>query len=310
MKVFVVENYTASSMARLKASAKIQLVDKIEDAEALLIRSQTRINAELLAKAPHLRLVVTATSGFDHIDWKLCQQKGIAAAFTPEANANATAELTMFLMSGLLRHTLSQIHNVKQGRWREGLTRGEGLEGKTLGIVGLGRVGSKVARLAKAYDMNVVAFDPYVPPAAFEGIERLSLIEVLRASDIVTLHVPLTKETKNVINLATLEEMPSGVYLINASRGAAVDESEVLVALRNNHLAGAAFDVLEKEPPDYSNELLRHPRVIVTPHVGAFTTQAFERASNAAVDRVLRYVDGQPISDTLPLSTPWFEHCV
>jgi D-3-phosphoglycerate dehydrogenase len=141
-------------------------------------------------------------------------------------------------------------------------------------------------------------------------LERLSLIEVLRASDIVTLHVPLTKETKNLINLATLQEMPNGVFLINVSRGAVVDESEVLVALRNHRLAGAAFDVLEREPPLYDNELLRHPQVIVTPHVGAFTTQAFERASNAAVDRLLRFTDGQPIADTLPLSTPWFEHCV
>lgn len=310
MRVFVPESYSASSLARLKANNKIQLVEKIEDTEVLLIRSQTRVDATLLKNSPDLKLVITATSGFDHIDWKLCEQKGITAAFTPEANANATAELTLFLMASLLRKTLTQIQNAKQGRWREGLTRGEGLEGKTLGIVGLGRVGSKVARLAKAYDMNVLGFDPYAPPSAFEGLERLSLIELLRTSDIVSLHVPLTKETKNLINLATLEEMPSGVFLINASRGAAVDESEVLVALRNGHLAGAAFDVLEREPPVYSNELLHHPRVIVTPHVGAFTTQAFERASNAAVDRLFRYLEGQTISDTLPLTTPWFEHCV
>jgi phosphoglycerate dehydrogenase-like enzyme len=310
MKVLIAENYATSSLARLKGTAGFSITDKWSEAEALLIRSQTRVDEELLSQAPQLRLVVTATSGFDHIDWRACENRNVTAAYTPEANAASTAELTVFLMSALLRQTISQMENARQGRWREGLKRGDALEGKTLGIIGLGRVGRRVASLAKAYDMKIVAHDPYVDNSAFDGIERMSFIEVLRAADVVSLHVPLTKQTKHMINLATLQEIPRGSFLLNMSRGACVDESEVLVALRTQRLAGVAFDVMEREPPLASNELLRHPSALVTPHVGAFTSQAFERASNAAVDRVIRFAQNQPISDTLPLATPWFEHCV
>lgn len=310
MKVFVAENYAASSLARLKATPSLVVTDQLKEAEALLIRSQTVVDENFLQQAPNLKLVVTATSGFDHIHWRDCQKRGVTAAFTPEANAHSTAELTLFLMSALFRGTLSQMENAREGRWREGLKRGESLEDKTVGIVGLGRVGQRVAQLAKAHGMRVVAHDPYVDVKTFDGIERLSFIEVLRAADAVTLHVPLTKETKHMINLATLNEMPPGGFLINVSRGACIDESEVLMALRNHHLAGVAFDVLEREPPLASNELLRHPQALVTPHVGAFTAQAFEKASHAAVSRVIHFAHGQPIADTLPLSTPWFEHCV
>ena len=310
MNIFVAEHYATSSLARLKATPSLTVSEDLATCEVILIRSQTAIDKKFLSKAPNLQLVVTATSGFDHIDWRACAEKKITVAYTPEANANSTAELTIFLASALLRKTLSQMDNARAGKWREGLKRGEALEGKTLGIVGLGRVGQRVARLAKAYDMKIVAHDPYVELEAFDGIERLAYVELLRAADIVTLHVPLTKRTKHMINLATLEEMPSGSYIINASRGPCIDESEVLVALRKSHLAGVAFDVLEREPPLASNELLRHPNALLTPHVGAFTHQAFERASNAAVSRVIRFAEGLPISDTLPLSTPWFEHCV
>lgn len=310
MKILINENYATSSLARIKATPGFSITEDWQEAEVLLIRSQTRVDEKLLAKAPKLRLVVTATSGFDHIDWRACRARNITAAFTPEANAASTAELTIFLMSALLRQTVPQMENARSGKWREGIKRGDALEGKTLGIVGLGRVGFRVARLAQAYDMKIVAHDPYAEKSAFEGVERMAFVELLRAADVVSFHVPLTKQTKHMINLATLGEMPSGGYILNMSRGACIDESEVLVALRKQKLAGVAFDVMEREPPLASNELLRHPSVLVTPHVGAFTTQAFEKASNAAVDRVIRFSQNQSISDTLPLSTPWFEHCV
>ncbi len=309
MKVYIAEPYATPATARLRTHRSIAITEDPGEAEILLIRSQTKIDQAFLKKTPALRLVVTATSGFDHIDWRLCEQRSVVACYTPEANAASTAELTMFLMNGLLRKTLTQIENARKGHWREGILRGENLEGKTLGIIGLGRVGQKVARLAKAYDMHLIAHDPYVDPEIFEAlsIERMGLTEVLRAAEILTLHVPLTSKTKNLINLATLQELSHTAYLVNASRGSVVDESEVLVALREGRLQGAAFDVLEREPPQPGNELLRHPRAIVTPHVGAFTIQAFEKASAAAVDRALNFVSGLPVADCLPLSAPWFE---
>ena len=308
MKVFFAEPYATNSTAKLRTQRGIEITTDISECEVLLIRSGTRVDETLLQKIPHLKLVVTATSGFDHIDWRACRSRNITVTYTPEANAGSTAELTMFLVSALVRKTLPQIENVRKGKWREGLFRGESLEGKTLGIVGLGRVGARVAELARAYRMSLVGHDPYVSPEVFAkfAIERMSMIEVLKGSDIVTFHVPLTKETKYFINQATIAEM-SASYLVNASRGAVVDESEVLVALRNNKLDGAAFDVMEREPPQVGNELLRHPKVIVTPHVGAFTLQAFERASDAAVERVIQFNSGNPIPETLPLSVPWFE---
>lgn len=308
MKIYIPEPYAMSSVARLRVGNRFEIVDALESADILLIRSQTRVDAALLKETPNLKLVVTATSGFDHIDWRACRERNIVVSHTPDANAQSTAELTIFLMMALLRNTLTQLKSAREGLWRKNLARGEALEGKTLGIVGLGRVGRRVARLAKALEMKVVGYDPYIEPVLFQtlGVERLAYVELLRASDIVTFHVPLTRETKHMINHATLEEISNSAYIINASRGAVIDESEALVGLRENRLAGVAFDVLEKEPPAPGNDLLRHPKAIVTPHVGAFTEQAFENASNMAVDRAFWFAEGKALPDTLPLNTPWF----
>jgi D-3-phosphoglycerate dehydrogenase len=312
MKVYVAEGYAAGALAQLKSNRQITVLPEVEGCEALLIRSQTKVDQALLDRLPDLKIVVTATSGFDHIDWQACKKRKIVVSHTPTANADSTAELTMFLMMAMLRHTLSQIQNARGGKWREDIKRGEALSGRTLGIIGLGRVGSRVARLASAFGMKVVGHDPYVMPHVFEDgkIERMGLVEVLRMSEIVTLHVPLTKETKHLINQATLQEMATSSYLVNCCRGAILDESEVLVALRENRLLGIALDVLEKEPPNVGNELLRHPRAIVTPHVGAFTRQAFENASMAAVERLIQFTKGTEVEDTLPLPTPWFEKLI
>lgn len=308
MKVFVAEPYEISAVARLKG--RCELVDSVHDCEGLLIRSQTKVNSEFLNQAKNLKIVVTATSGFDHIDWKECRKRNIVVAFTPQANVSATAELTMFLIIASLRGTLAQIKNAQVGEWRNQLVRAEGLEGKTLGIVGLGRVGRKVAQLARAFDMQVLAYDPYVDPKIFSSlsIEQFGFVEILRASDVITFHVPLTRETKHMINGPTLRETAHHAHIINASRGAVIDESELLVALREKRIHSVALDVLEKEPPSKSSELLNHPGAIVTPHVGAFTKQAFTKASQAAVDRLFEFIDGNVVSDTLPIEAAWFRN--
>jgi D-3-phosphoglycerate dehydrogenase / 2-oxoglutarate reductase len=312
MKVFLPEPYAIDSVARLRVGKVFETVEGPGEAEVLLIRSGTRITENFLATAPNLKLIVTATSGFDHIDWQACQKRNIVVSHTPEANATSTAELTIFLMMALLRNTFAQMKNATKGDWRKGLTRGEGLEGKTLGIVGLGRVGSIVAKIAHVFNMKLIGFDPYVEPKIFEAlnVERVAYVELLRSADIVTFHVPLTKETRSMINKSTIEEMTNHAYIVNASRGKVVDESEVLVALRNGKIQGAAFDVLEREPPFASNELLRHPKALVSPHVGAFTKQAFEKASHAAVDRAFLFAEGKTVPDTLPLNTAWFQYTV
>lgn len=310
MKVLIAEEYSLPSKARLKASGLeiLEGLDHLSKADVVLIRSRTEINSDFLSRAPRAQLIVSATSGFDHIDWRACQERNVIAAHTPSANAQSTAELTFSLMLALERQVLAAHKNVKSNKWREGLKRPHGLEGKSLGIIGLGRVGQKVARMAQTFGMKLLIHDPYIDETLFHDFngERMSLIEVLTSSDIVSLHVPLTKETKHLMNNPTLGEMQSDAYLLNTCRGQVVNQNDLLDALDAGTIAGAAMDVIEREPPPAGHRILNHPRLLLTPHIGAFTQTAWNRASQEAVDKVLRFLEGAPVGDELPLKTPWF----
>jgi D-3-phosphoglycerate dehydrogenase len=310
MKILITEPYSLSSKARLKA-AGFEIHENAEtlgEAEILLIRSRTVIDEDFLSRAPKLKLIVSATSGFDHIDWRLCKERGIVAAHTPSANAQSTAELTLGLMLAVERDIISAHKNVKSNHWREGLKRPHGLDGKTLGIIGLGRVGQKVARMAYTFGLRLQAHDPYVDEGLFAAFhcERMGLIEVLTTSDIVTLHVPLTKETRYLMNNPTLGEMQSESVLINTCRGAVVNQNDLIDALDSGTIAAAAMDVIEREPPPRGHRVLTHPKLLLTPHVGAYTESAWNRGCNEAVDKVLRFQAAQEVGDTLPLAAPWF----
>lgn len=311
MNICLAESYSPAAVALLTAHGHTILhgLEHVASCEALLIRSGTKVNKDLLARAPALQVVVSATSGFDHIDWRECRERGVLAAHTPEANASSTAELTLALMLSWTRRLPQATHNVKTHKWRSHLLRGDGLEGKTLGLVGLGRVGSRVARLAQAFGMKVFAHDPYISEEVFQQcqVERLGFIELLRTTDYVSLHVPLTRETKHLINYPTLREMHPQTTLVNVSRGSVVDESEVIVALNENVIAGALLDVLEREPPQNDSKLLTHPKVILTPHIGAHSNSAWEKASLEAAKKIVDFGLGKSLADTLPLKTPWFD---
>lgn len=308
MKVAVLESYSVGSLARLQAAGCFTLTENLQEAEAALIRSRVRIDKEFLDRSPHLKVVITATSGFDHIDWRECQKRGIIAAHSPNANAGSTAELTLGLLIASERRLLEAYRNVRDNRWREGLKRPHGLEGRTLGIVGLGRVGARVARMAQTFGMQLIGHDPYVELDQFEnlGVERIGFTELLRASDFVTLHVPLTRETKHLLNLPTFKEMQSDAFLLNLCRGPVVDQNDLMTALDERLIRGAAMDVIEREPPPAGHRLLTHPKLLLTPHIGAFTESAWEKASQEAVTKLIHFQAGDPIQDTLPLNTPWF----
>jgi D-3-phosphoglycerate dehydrogenase len=313
VKILVLESYALSAMARLQAQRDVEATCNPADlatADILLIRSQTQVDLKLLAKAPHLKLVVTATSGFDHVDWRACQARGVTCAHTPNANAQSTAELTFTLLLAMERHLIEVRRNVRESRWREGLSRPNGLEGQTLGIIGLGRVGRRVAAIAHAFGMKLIGYDPYIEDQAFADlhVERHGMIEVLRSAEIVSLHVPLTKETRHLLNQPTFKEMQEHALLLNTCRGPVVDENDLMVALDEATIRGAAMDVIEREPPPAGHRLLAHPKLLLTPHIGAFTERAWEKASNEAVEKAIAYKNNQPIGDTLPLSAPWFEH--
>lgn len=312
MKTVILESYSPNSLALLKAQSKIHLVhgeNSLKEAEAALIRSKTVIDKAFLDGAPNMKLVITATSGFDHIDWRECNKRGVTVSHTPEANAQSTAEMTFALMLAFERKIIQASKNVRDSKWREGLPRPAGLDGKTLGIIGLGRVGKRVAKMARTFGMNLLAFDPYAEGSAFEevGAERLSVIELLKTSDWVTLHVPLTSETKHLLNNPTFNEMQRESILVNASRGAVVDENALLTALDEGTIAGAAMDVIEREPLPRGHRLTHHPKLLLTPHIGAYTDSAWDKASREAASKLISFVNGEKIQDTLPLQLPWFE---
>ncbi|HMN69530.1 MAG TPA: NAD(P)-dependent oxidoreductase [Bdellovibrionales bacterium] len=310
MKVAILEPYSLAAQAQLKAHPRVELVTDASAAEAVLIRSRTQIDRAFLDAAPTLQCVITATSGFDHVDWRECAKRGVIAAHTPAANAQSTAELTVGLMLAWERRIPAAYKNVRGGKWRDALARPHGLDGKTLGIVGLGRVGARVARVTHALGMKLFAYDPYIEADRFAeyDCERIGFTELLRSVDMVTLHVPLTKETKHLMNQPTLNEMQNEAVLINTCRGPVVDESDLMVALDDGVIAGAAMDVIEREPPPPGHRILTHPKLILTPHIGAFTERAWEKASAEAVHKLCQFAEGRSVADTLPLATPWFPH--
>ncbi|HEX5042737.1 MAG TPA: hydroxyacid dehydrogenase, partial [Candidatus Polarisedimenticolaceae bacterium] len=255
-----------------------ELAAVVGDHDALLVRSATRVTAETLAHPGRLKVIGRAGTGVDNIDLEAATRAGIVVLNTPGGNATAAAEQTMCLILGLARHLGPASADLRAGKWeRKGYT-GVELAGKTLGLLGLGRIGREVARAALGLRMRVVGFDPYVPESATAelGVRRGSLDEVLAAADFLSLHLPLSPDTRHLVDAAALARMRPGARLINCARGGLVDEKALLAALQSQHLAGAALDVFEEEPPA-DLTLVRHPRVLATPHLGASTVEAQER---------------------------------
>jgi D-3-phosphoglycerate dehydrogenase len=260
----------------------------VPQAHALIVRSGTQADRELIEVGAKLRVICRAGVGVDNIDIEAATERGIAVMNTPEGNTVATAELTLGLMLALARHIGQASASLGAGEWDRRALLGTELRGKTLGIVGLGRVGSAVARRAAAFEMRIIAYDPYVDAerAAGLGAESVSWPELLAQSDYITLHVSLTPKTRRLINSKTIAAMKDGVRIINAARGALVDEEALAQAIKSGKVAGAAIDVYSAEPP-HSNPLIGLPGVVHTPHLGASTTEAQEAVAIQAARQVL-----------------------
>jgi D-3-phosphoglycerate dehydrogenase len=256
------------------------LLARLTGAAALVVRSATRVDAALIAAAPSLRVIGRAGTGTANIDLDAAPRAGVLVVNAPSANAVSAAEHTMALMLALARRIPEADRSLRAGGWERGHLMGVELSGKTLGIVGLGRVGSEVAQRAGAFGMHLVGYDPFVSPERGRamGVEMTSRLEELMAqSDFVTLHVPLTAGTEGFIGTAALEAARPGLRLVNAARGALVDEAALEAAIRSGRVAGAALDVFSHEPP-VGSPLLGLPQVIATPHLGASTAEAQQRA--------------------------------
>ena len=272
------------------------LLSRIGEFDGLVVRSETRVDQEVLRCARRLRVIGRAGVGVDNIDVEAATRQGVVVVNTPEANTLAVAELTLGLMLALARHIPQAHHHlVGERRWERHRFMGVQLSGKVLGLVGLGRIGAEVARRARAMGMTVLGYDPYVSGqrASELGVEPVGLPELLARSDFVSIHCPLTAKTRHLIGEAELARMKPGAYLVNCARGGIVDEQALARTLASGHLAGAALDVFEEEPPQHSPLWQVAERLVVTPHLGASTREAQSGAAVQVAEDVARVLRGE-----------------
>lgn len=280
----------------------------LQTVEALVIRSGTKINSSSLSSMPELKLIISCTSGFDHIDLEVCKNKNIIVTHTPSAHTQAAAELTWSLILSVVRKINLAHSQTLKGNWNREPLVGSELLNKKIGIVGVGRIGQKIAKFANAFDMNLFGFDPYQEDSVFESlnIKRVSFHELLLQSDIITFHVPKSKETTHMLRASNLEDLAHGVYLINTSRGEVIDPQIYMAGLTQGYIKGLGLDVHYKEPLDKETPYLKSQQGVFTPHVGATTQEALFRASQEAQEKLILYCDSKPMSDTLPPSALWW----
>jgi len=265
-----------------------ELLPLVSDIDAWVVRGATKVTRRLIEAAPRLRWVARAGAGIDNIDAVAARERGILVLNVPGANAVAVAELVFGLLLGLFRQIPAADASLKSGTWDKSRFKGRELRGKTLGIVGLGQIGRAVAQRALAFQMTCVGHDPLVDDDTMRDldVEPLSLSELLKRSEILTLHVPLGPETKGMIGAAEIDRLPRGAVLVNAARGGLVDEAAVQRALDQGQLSGAVFDVFAEEPPRGSALPLRND-VVATPHIGAATMEAQEAVGEEIVRLLL-----------------------
>ena len=247
----------------------------------MVVRSATKVTTEVLDLASRLKLVIRAGVGLDNIDLKAAKQRKITVSNTPEATSVSVAELVIGLMLSLVRHIVPAHQSVQQGRWERKKFAGTELYGKSLAIAGFGRIGREVARRARAFGMKLRAFDvaPDQNVARELGVEYApDLNSLFRNADFISLHLPITDQTRRIINEASISQMKTGVFLINTARGALLDDNAVATAIRSNKLGGAAIDVYDTEPPAEEHPLLNIPQVLTIPHLGASTAEGQRRA--------------------------------
>ena len=296
-RLLIAADVDRALVARAAADERFEVVERpvrteeelaaiVGDCEVLVTRSYNRVTRRVIDAAPRLELIAQGTSGTDNIDADAAAERGIAVINLPGANANAVAEMVIGHVIALTRTVPSYTAEMRRGIWHrdDSATRHE-MRHYRLGIVGLGEVGRRVARLAAAFGMSFAAYDPYIGPFAERAA---SLDELLRASDVVSLHVPLTDETRGMIGAAQIAAMPRGAILINAARGEVLDTDAALDALARNHLGGLALDVFDPEPPTRS--WLSDPRLILTPHVAGGTYEARACIGELLWARLLQFI--------------------
>ncbi len=314
MKIVVAEKISRAGLELLKAerwkvvepAGPAELLRALQDADALLVRGAVRVTSEMLDNAPKLRVVGRAGVGVDNVDLEAATHKGVLVLNTPGGNAVSVAEHALALMLSLARAIPEANESVKHGRWEKRMFMGRELREKTLGIVGLGRIGVEVSKRARALEMKVLAFDPYVTPVVAQeaSVELVSLKRLLAESDYISLHVSLTPETTRMIDAAAIARMKPGVRLINCARGEVIDEKALAAAIASGKVAGAALDVFTEEPPLPNSSLAFLPQVIATPHIAGSTEEAQEMVGYRIAEQVREYLKHGFIINAVNVPSP------
>ncbi len=301
MKVLVSDNISSKGVEILKkAGLEVdvktgmkpdELKACIGEYSGLIIRSATKVTADIIEAASNLKVIGRAGSGLDNVDKAAASKKGIVVMNTPGGNTVTTAEHAMAMIFAVARMIPQATASMKAGKWEKKKFMGVELFNKTLGIIGLGAIGTQVAAKARGLEMNIIAYDPFFSEekAKETGIRKVSLAEIFTESDFITIHSPMTAETKNLINAQTISTMKNGVRIVNCARGGIVNEQDLFEALKSGKVAGAALDVFEKEPPT-DNPLLTMENLVCTPHLGASTEEAQENVALAVAEQIADYL--------------------
>jgi D-3-phosphoglycerate dehydrogenase len=277
----------------VESADRPRLKEMVANVDALVVRSATKVTRELLAAAPKLKVVGRAGIGVDNVDVPAATELGVLVVNAPTANVMSAVEHTFALLLALARHIPAADASMKRGEWDRKTFKGVELQGKTLGVVGFGKIGQRVGARARAFEMTVIFADPAIDAARGRqlGAEKVTVDELVERADVVSFHCPLNPETRGILSAERIARLRKGALVVNCGRGGVVDEAALLAALESGHLGGAALDVYEQEPPTRP-ELARHPRVVATPHIGAQTDEAQERIAVETANMVIAALAG------------------
>src|SRR4051812_25108531 len=304
MKVLVCDPVSPKGIALLQQRPEftVQVLDKrlpeaelisiVGDVEAMVVRSETKITRKVIEAAPKLRVVGRAGVGVDNVDVEAATQRGIVVMNTPSGNTISTAELTFSMLMALARKIPQAHMSMKEGKWDRKAFSGVELYNKTLGILGMGRIGSEVARRAIAFGMRVLAYDPYLTVSRAKAlqVELLELNDIFSQADFITVHMPMSDETKGMLNKVAFAKMKKGVRLLNCARGGIINEADLDEGVKSGHIGGAALDVYETEPLPADHPLRQLPQIIMTPHLGASTEEAQENVGIEVAEAITDYL--------------------
>jgi D-3-phosphoglycerate dehydrogenase len=303
--ILITDGLDETGQSLLRASAQVDdrnnisaddLLKAIPDYDGLIVRGRTKVTASVMEAASKLKVIGRAGVGVDNIDLEAAKKHNITVVNAPMSTTLAVAELAFGLMLALAREIPRADAGMKQGKWLKKELEGVELNGKTLGVIGFGRIGAEIGKRASAFGMNVIAYDPLISEDEIKrrGAEPVSIQDLYAWSDFISLHLPLNVQTRDMMGAQAFSEMKNGVRIVCAARGGIIDETELVKALNSGKVAGAALDVFSAEPPGLT-EAVSHPRVIGTPHVGAQTIEAQSRASEDIAAEVLSALQGKPL---------------